>query len=105
MHGEEKAQGILAGLIKEQFGITPLVPAYLEEMMLEGSEVRQTVLHEAKAHPRVDWDFLTSEVERKWGMFKDRLADLEQRPWVEQTDMQDALEKMDYALTRLISRM
>ena len=38
-------------------------------------------------------------------MFKDRLADLEQRPWVEQTDLQDALEKMDYALTRLISRM
>ena len=105
VHGEEKAQSILAGLIKDQFGITPLIPAYLEEMMLEGSEVRQTVLHEAKAHPRVDWDFLTSEVERKWGMFKDRLADLEQRPWVEQTDLQDALEKMDYALTRLISRM
>ena len=97
VHGEEKAQSILAGLIKDQFGITPLIPAYLEEMMLEGSEVRQTVLHEAKAHPRVDWDFLTSEVERKWGMFKDRLADLEQRPWVEQTDLQDALEKMDYA--------
>ena len=105
VHGEEKAQGILAGLIKEQFGISPLIPAYLEEMTLEGAEVRQTVLHEAKAHPRVDWDFLTSEVERKWGMFKDRLADLEQRPWVEQTDLQDALEKMDYALTRLISRM
>ena len=74
-------------------------------MTLEGGVLRETVLHEAKAHPRVDWAFLTGEVERKWGMFKDRLADLEQRPWVEQTELQDALEKMDYALTRLISRM
>lgn len=105
VHGEEKAQGILAGLIREQFGISPHIPAYLEEMTLEGGVLRETVLHEAKAHPRVDWDFLTGEVERKWGMFKDRLADLEQRPWVEQTELQDALEKMDYALTRLISRM
>lgn len=105
VHGEEKAQTTLAGLIKENYGITPLIPGYLEEMTLEGCTLCETVTHEAKAHPRVDWDFLTSEVERKWGMFKGKLADLEQRPWVEQTELQDALEKMDYALTRLISRM
>ena len=105
VHGEEKAQSVLAGLIREKFGVTPLVPGYMEEMILEGHQVAQTVQHEALAHPRVNWDFLTGEVERKWGMFKGKLADIEQSPWVQQTELQDALAKMDYALTRLLSRM
>ena len=105
VHGEEKAQTTLSGLIKEKFGVTPLVPGYMEEMILEGHQVAQTVQHEALAHPRINWDFLTDEVERKWGMFKGKLADVEQSPWVQQTELQDALAKMDYALTRLLSRM
>ena len=105
VHGEEKAQTTLSGLIKEKFGVTPLVPGYMEEMILEGHQVAQTVQHEALAHPRIIWDFLSGEVERKWGMFKGKLADVEQSPWVQQPELQDALAKMDYALTRLLSRM
>lgn len=105
VHGEEKAQRTLADLIRDQFGLTPLMPDYLEEMVLEGALVAETFHHEAQAHPRINWDFLTGELERKWGIFRDRLADIERRPWVEQTELQDALEKMDYAMTRLLSRM
>ena len=104
-HGEIKAQTILAGLMVQKFGVRPLIAAYLEEMVLEGCDVATTVSHETQAHPRVDWNFLTCEVERKWGLFKGRLADVEGRPWLEQTDLQDAVEKLDYALTRLLSRM
>ena len=99
------AQEVLAGLIRERFAVTPHIAAYLEEMTLVGCEVAETITHETMAHPKVDWNFLTDEVERKWGMFKGKLADVEARPWVEQTDLHEALEKMDYALTRLISRM
>ena len=53
----------------------------------------------------MDWNFLTGELERKWDMFKGKLADVEGRPWVEQTELQEALAKMDYAMTRLLSRM
>lgn len=105
VHGEEKAQSMLAGLLGSQFGVRPIVPGYLEEMVLEGARVAETLTHEAQAHPRINWNFLTGELERKWGIFRDRLADIEQRPWVEQTELQDALEKMDYAMTRLLSRM
>lgn len=105
VHGENSAQTTLAGLIEQRFGIRPLIPAYLEEMVLEGRRVARTVLHEGQAHPKVDWAFLTSEVERKWGMFKGKMADVERRPWVEQTELQEALAKMDYAMTRLLSRM
>ena len=105
VHGENSAQTTLAGLIQERFSLAPLIPEYLEEMVLEGGRVVQTVLHESQAHPKVDWNFLTGELERKWDMFKGKLADVEGRPWVEQTELQEALAKMDYAMTRLLSRM
>ena len=104
-HGETKAQTTLAGLIEQKFAKRPLIATYLEEMVLEGPQLTETVHHETEAHPRVNWTFLTSEVERKWDMFKDKMADVESRPWVEQTELQEAMEKMDYALTRLLSRM
>ena len=105
VHGENSAQTTLAGLIQERFSLAPLIPEYLEEMVLEGGRVAQTVLHKSQAHPKVDWNFLTGELERKWDMFKGKLADVEGRPWVEQTELQEALAKMDYAMTRLLSRM
>ncbi len=104
-HGEAGAQATLANLIQQRFGASPHIAGYLEELVLEGQgREPATVRHEAEAHPRVNWDFLTSEVERKWDMFKGKISDVQQRPWVEQTDLQDALEKLDYALTRLLSR-
>jgi len=82
-----------AELIRQQFGARPHIADYLEELALESHGREATaVLHEPQAHPRVNWDFLTGEVERKWAMFKGKIAEVQQRPWVEQTDLQDALD-------------
>lgn len=105
VHGEQKAQTILGGLIKERFGIEPHIPAYLEEMTLEGKTVEEIQTNMVKAYPKVNWDFLTGEVERKWHLFMDKMADINQRPWEEQTMLQEALAKMDYAMTRLLSKL
>lgn len=105
VHGEPKAQEALGALIHERFGLTPLVPDYLEEMTLQGGRVSGVELHEEAARPRVDWNFLTGELERKWGMVKDRIAAAEDRPWAEQTELRDALARMEYDMTRLLSRM
>jgi metallo-beta-lactamase family protein len=105
IHGEERAQIALAGLIEQRFGIAPLVPDHLEELVLEKGRVAHSVPHEEAARPAVDWDFLTGEVERKWAMFKDRIASVREKPWDEQTDMEEALARMDYAMTRLLSRL
>ncbi|MBQ9406301.1 MAG: MBL fold metallo-hydrolase [Desulfovibrio sp.] len=106
-HGESSAQATLAEMIHQRFGIKTHIANYLEELELTGRDhqAATVVLHEAQAHPRVNWDFLTGEIDRKWGMFKKNVNVLQQRPWVEQTEVQDAVEKLDYALTRLLSRM
>ena len=62
-------------------------------------------LNTSKGYPKVNWDFLTSELERKWAMFKSRLEDIDNRPWEEQTTLQEAMAKMDYAMTRLLSKL
>lgn len=105
VHGEEKAQTTLMGLIKERFGSTCLVPDFMEELDIVSGVA--PVLHSPAeaAHPRVDWDFLTEDMEHKWTKFKGKLATLEQRPWVEQTDLRERMERMNYELTRLISGM
>lgn len=105
VHGEEKAQNTLAELLKSQLGAQVQIPAYLEELTFSGKVVTENVTHEAAGHPRVDWDFLSAELERKWAIFKDKLATVDQRPWVEQTELRDQMENMDYYMTRLISRM
>ena len=105
VHGELKAQNILASLIKERFGLEAHIPAYLEEMTLEGKKVEDIQTNPVKAYPKVNWEFLTGEIERKWGMFIGKMADINQRPWEEQTMLQEALAKMDYAMTRLLSKL
>ncbi|MDR2744863.1 MAG: MBL fold metallo-hydrolase [Desulfovibrio sp.] len=105
IHGEERAQAALAGLVEQRFGIAPLIPEYLEELVLEKGRVAQSLPRGEAARPSVDWGHLTGEVERKWAIFKDRLASVREKPWEEQTDMEEALARMDYAVTRLLSRL
>lgn len=105
VHGDNGAQTTLAGLIQQRFGVTPFIPVHHEELQLTPADAGEPVRHTAPAQPRVDWDFLTGELERKWGMLKTKMDSVHARPWVEQTDVQEALEKLDYALTRTLSRM
>ena len=105
VHGERSAQEALAEKIRERFGQTCAIPEYLEEMTLEGGRVLASVTHHAEAYPRVNWDFLTSEVERKWRMFRDQIKDIEHKPWVDQKELEESLAKMEFYLTRLIARL
>lgn len=105
VHGEPQAQDALAARIRERFGLTPLIPDYLEEMTLAGGRVAESARHEAAARPAVNWDFLTGELDRKWGMVRERLAAARERPWAEQTELAETLARMDGDMTRLLSRL
>jgi metallo-beta-lactamase family protein len=104
VHGEPAAQLALAGRIKAAHGIDPIIPDYLEEMEIEAGRT-STVPNADKAHPQVDWPHLAGELERKWQLLSERMAHLPDRPWTEQTELQEELAKVDYALSRALSRM
>ena len=105
MHVEEKAQGTLAELIKGKYGCEVIIPGYLEEIQIVSGASPITVSHEQLAHPKVDWDFLTDDIENKWRVFKQKLGTLEERPWVEQTELRERMERFNYELTKLITGM
>ena len=90
VHGEEKAQQVLSGLIKQRFGLETIIPAYLEEMTISGKTVEADQTH--------------AEL-RKWDIFQKKIANVNERPWVEQKSIEEALMKMEYYLTRLISKI
>lgn len=105
IHGEEKAQSTLAELIKERFGLTAIIPGHMEELELAVGVATVTTKHEELAHPRVDWEFLTEDTENKWRRFKEKLNTVDKRPWVEQTELREYMERLNYELTRVISGM
>lgn len=106
IHGEPKAQEILAKLIKERFGITPSIPEYLEEATLEGSAQAQvSMTSTARAKPRVDWNFLAGELEQRVAQLRSRLSHVDDIPWEEQTELRDRLVEIERDLFQFLTRL
>ena len=107
LHGEEKAQETLKGLLAERMGLNVHIPQYLEEMTLEpGLEPVTTLLPEAVTmQPRVDWDFLLQETDSKMVQLKDRLANIRNRPWVDQQSAKEKLLELHSDLLSLMAQL
>ncbi|MBR6624994.1 MAG: MBL fold metallo-hydrolase [Mailhella sp.] len=109
IHGEPKAQEILAGLIKERFGITPFIPEYLEEAVIEGSGApvveAPAAAVAARSRRRVDWNFLASELEQRVSQIRSRLVDAEALPWEEQAELRDRLTEIERELVVFLSQL
>ena len=105
VHGEERPIQVLGGLIQERFGLRTYAPSYLEECTLApGKEpVRQPAPE--LAQPRINWDFLVGELETKVHGLRQRLAEVEGKPWVEQTEIRDRLLEVNNSVIGLLSEL
>ena len=103
IHGEYKAQQLLAELIRKRLGCEVTIPDYLEEMTLElGKEVRRVEFPE-KAAPRIDWAFLLQDLEEKMSQLRGRKARLESREWTEQVEIRDRILDVNRDLAEIVA--
>jgi metallo-beta-lactamase family protein len=105
VHGEYTAQQVLAGLIRQKFGYEVLIPDYLEESTLKSGEVPERIAYPEKAAPRIDWDYLFGEMDTRLVQIRDRRGKLQDRAWLEQTEIRDRLLELNRHLTELISQI
>ncbi|MBG0775877.1 MAG: MBL fold metallo-hydrolase [Desulfovibrionaceae bacterium] len=105
VHGEERAQKTLAALIREKCGLKVRIPAYLEEVTLKAGTEPAAVAPPAKARPEIDWTYLAAETEAKIAELNKRLAHMDERSWVDQSDVRDRLLEIHSDLAGLISEL
>lgn len=105
VHGEAEVQKEFGELITERFGFEVHIPEYMEELELEPGRELQPVVDMAVARPRVDWEFLIRDSENLYEELKARIKDVENRPWVDQTELRDRLLDVNREIVALISEM
>jgi metallo-beta-lactamase family protein len=108
VHGEARAQDTLAGLIQERFQLTPIMPEYLEALEIipgRAPERHMMPAASAVARPRVDWTQVIGDAETQWALLKAKLDEAHARPWAEQTELRERVQKLNVEFTRLLARM
>ncbi|MDC0336452.1 MBL fold metallo-hydrolase [Pseudodesulfovibrio sp.] len=105
VHGEAEVQKEFGELITEKFGFEVHIPEYMEELELEPGEDLQPVVDMKVARPPVDWEFLLGDSENLYSELKNRIKDVENRPWVDQADLRDKLLDINRNIVELVSEM
>lgn len=104
VHGEEKAQDTLAGLIREQLHLDVAIPTYLEEMTLAPGKDPMVQYDQARAKPRVNWKILLDDSEAKLDGLRQRLAEINSLPWEEQIELRDSMLEINSSLLHVLAR-
>ncbi|HWR02524.1 MAG TPA: MBL fold metallo-hydrolase [Humidesulfovibrio sp.] len=105
IHGEVKALQALSGIVRDQLGMEAHIPTYLEELTLEPGKVMVPVVDEAKAAPRIDWDFLLADNKRLVEEFQKRMEQAKAKPWVAQTEIRERFLELNGKIAALISEL
>ncbi|MGE4299385.1 MAG: MBL fold metallo-hydrolase RNA specificity domain-containing protein [Desulfovibrionaceae bacterium] len=105
VHGEPQAQQVLAGLIRKEFAYKVHTPSYLEECYLRPGTDMEVVESIDRAEPRIDWTFMVQETEHRLQQLRQRLGDVQAKPWVDQVDLRDRLLDIHREIIELITEL
>lgn len=106
VHGEERAQETLAGLIKAQYHLPVNIPGYLEEMeLVAGLQPEVVVTSQPQSHAHVNWELLLEETEGKMAKLRALLENAPQRPWDEQVDIRDRILELNKELLSVLAQL
>lgn len=105
IHGEKKALDSLAATVHGELGLDVHVPSYLEELTLQPGKEMQPVVDQAKAAPKIDWEFLLSDSRTLFEAFQKRMGQVGGKSWVEQTEIRDRFLDLNRRMVELISEL
>ena len=105
VHGEDKAQNILAELLRSRFKVAVNVPAYLEEVTLAPGKKPVVQIDSRLAPKKVNWTFLLAETEGKLAQLRASLADAHNRPWEDQVEIQEQILDLNKRFMHVISNL
>lgn len=105
VHGEAEVQKEFGALIAEKYGFEVHIPEYMEELELGPAEEFQSVVDLSVARPPVDWEFLLADSENLYAELRKRIKDVENRPWVDQSELRDKLLDINRNIVELVSEM
>ena len=106
VHGEERAQETLAGLIKAQYHLPVNIPGSLEEKeLVAGLQPEVVVTSQPQSHARVNWELLLEETEGKMAKLRALLENAPQRPWDEQVDIRDRILELNKELLSVLAQL
>ncbi len=105
IHGEVKALNALSGIIKDTIGMDVHVPSYLEELTLAPGKVMVPVVDEAKAAPRIDWEYLLADSRNLYAEFQKRMETAKEKSWVAQTDLRDRVLDLNRKMVEMITEL
>ncbi len=101
VHGEERAQEVLAGMLQETYGVTTIIPKYLDELLLESSTVPQWVdaAHVEQGEP-IDWESLHSALTANMEELLEKMKTIKDRPRLEQRELLDRFKSLNYEIEK-----
>ena len=105
VHGEEKAQNILAGLMRDRFKIPVSSPAYLEELTLAPGKAPVVQIDNRIAPKQVNWTFLLADTEGRLAQLRASLVDVQNRPWADQVEIQEQILDLNKRFAYVISNL
>ncbi len=105
VHGEDKAQGILAELLRSRFQVPVNIPAYLEELTLAPGKKPVVQIDSRLAPKQVNWTFLLAETEGKLAQLRASLVEVQNRPWADQVEIQEQILDLNKRFMHVISNL
>ncbi|MCL1940114.1 MAG: MBL fold metallo-hydrolase [Desulfovibrionaceae bacterium] len=106
VHGEERAQQPLADLLRQRYGLSVNIPAYLEEITLEPGKAPKLYMDDSiMAARKINWDLLLAETEGKLVQLRAGLSDVRQKTWAEQAEVQEQILDLNKRFLQLLSQL
>lgn len=107
IHGEKNAQETLAKCIREKYQLDITIPEYLEELELtakaNAEDTAPTVIKHAV--PKLDWQFVLDDLDTRIKQMHTKLANVQERPWEDQTEIHERLAKINQDIYKLIAHL